>query len=178
MVASLVYRKRIDHAIRAMAQARGRRLFWKGKLEVWGRGPLKNKMNLRIKRWRAPVKLRGHSPAAAGEFAKASFSLFTSSAEAFGNVLIESMGRGCIPISYDMPYGPSDIITDGVDGFLVPVGDQEGLAAKIRAVVTANQSDLVAMRKAGYRRALEFSDERAVQRWQSVMSDAAERRGL
>jgi poly(glycerol-phosphate) alpha-glucosyltransferase len=178
MVASLVYRKRIDHAIRAMAQARGRRLFWKGKLEVWGRGPLRNKMNLRIKRWRAPVKLRGHSPTAAEEFANASFSLFTSSAEAFGNVLIESMGRGCIPISYDMPYGPSDIITDGVDGYLIPNGDIDALSERIATVVAATPEQLAPLREAGHKRALDFSDERVLQLWSSTLAEVAERRGF
>ena len=33
-------------------------------------------------------------------------------------MLVESMASGCIPIAYDIDYGPSDIITDGVDGFL------------------------------------------------------------
>jgi poly(glycerol-phosphate) alpha-glucosyltransferase len=145
---------------------------------VWGQGELHAKLAALIKKLGAPVRLRGHSPDAPEEFARASFSLLTSRSEAFGNVLIESMGRGCIPISYDMPYGPSDIITDGVDGFLVAVGDQDALADKIREVVSADQSVLAPVREAGYRRALQFSDERAVERWRAVMTDAAARRGL
>ena len=61
MLSSLVERKRIQHAIRAMADARGRRLWWKGKLDVWGRGPLKRKLTLLIHKRNAPVKLRGYS---------------------------------------------------------------------------------------------------------------------
>jgi poly(glycerol-phosphate) alpha-glucosyltransferase len=178
MLSSLVYRKRIDHAIYAMAKARGRRLFWKGKLDVWGRGPLKRKLNIRIKQRRAPVRLRGHSPAAANEFAQASFSLLTSSAEALGNVLIESMGRGCIPISYDIPYGPSDIITHGVDGFLVPNGDIDALAERIANIVASSPQDLAPLREAGHRRALEFNDEHVMQLWSAALADVAARRGF
>jgi poly(glycerol-phosphate) alpha-glucosyltransferase len=178
MLASLDSRKQVDHAIRAMAAVKKGHPRRRVRLDVWGQGELHAKLAALIKKLGAPVRLRGHSPDAPEEFARASFSLLTSRSEAFGNVLIESMGRGCIPISYDMPYGPSDIITDGVDGFLVAVGDQDALADKIREVVSADQSVLAPVREAGYRRALQFSDERAVERWRAVMTDAAARRGL
>jgi poly(glycerol-phosphate) alpha-glucosyltransferase len=77
-----------------------------------------------------------------------------------------------------MPYGPSDIITHGVDGFLVPPGDKTALAEQIYQVLTTPESVLATIRAAGYRRALEFSDERQVERWQGVMSDVAARRGF
>jgi poly(glycerol-phosphate) alpha-glucosyltransferase len=176
MLSSLVDRKRIQHAIRAMAEARGRRFWWKGKLDVWGRGPLKRKLKLLIRSRNAPVKLRGYTTSAADEFKTASFSLLTSSAEAFANVLIESMGRGCIPISYDIPYGPADIITHGVDGYLVPNGDIEALAAQIREIVAASPAELAPMRKAGYMRALDFSDEHVMELWSALMAQIAAKR--
>ena len=70
------------------------------------------------------------------EFSKASFSLLTSSAEGLPGVLIESMGRGCIPISYDLPYGPSDIITHGVDEAVT-------LADRIAAGVTGYTTGMI-----------------------------------
>ncbi|HKY56468.1 MAG TPA: glycosyltransferase [Aeromicrobium sp.] len=176
MLSSLVDRKRVQHAIRAMAEARGRRLRWKGRLEVWGSGPLKRKLSLLIVKLRAPVRLRGYSPNAVDEFAHASFSLLTSSAEGLPGVLIESMGRGCIPISYDMPYGPADIITHGVNGFLVPNGDVKTLAAQIKFVVESSPADLAPLREAAYKRALEFSDERVMGLWASLMAEIAARR--
>ena len=146
------------------------------RLDVWGNGPLERDLQTLINQQAAPVTLRGHSPTAAEQFAKASFSLLTSRSEALPGVLLESMGRGCIPISYDLPYGPSDIITHGVDGFLVPFGDIEALAKQIEQVVTMPQKELGAMRKAAHSRALDFNDERAVERWSALMSDIAKRR--
>jgi poly(glycerol-phosphate) alpha-glucosyltransferase len=178
MLASLDARKQIDHAISAMAAVKRRLPFRRIRLDVWGRGKLEAKLSKQIKQSRAPVHLHGHSPTAADEFSQASFSLLTSRSEAFGNVLIESMGRGCIPISYDMPYGPSDIITHGVDGYLVPAGDKDALAEQIFELVTARESDLAAIRQAGRQRALEFSDERLVERWSAVMAEIATERGL
>jgi len=178
MLASLDGRKRIAHAIQAVSKAArkvGRRRLT---LDVWGQGPLKGDLKALIKKSGAPVVLRGHSPSAAEEFGKASFSLLTSRTEALPGVLLESMGRGCIPISYDLPYGPSDIITHGVDGFLVPFGDIDALADQVAQVVAMPQKDLIALREAAYRRAMDFSDERAVQRWAALMSDIAKRRGF
>ena len=125
----------------------------------------------------APVELRGYSDQAWKEFDKASFSLLTSSNEAFGLVLVESMGHGCIPISYDMPYGPAEIITHGVDGFLVPPDDISGLATEIRRLARASRAELAPIREAAYRRALEFNDENVTKRWAEVMETAlAEKR--
>ena len=178
MLSSLIRRKRIGHAIAAMGEARGRRFGWRGRLDVWGRGPLGKELQESARKRLAPVKIRGYSPTAGEEFSKASFSLLTSSAEAFANVLIESMGRGCIPISYDIAYGPADIITHGVDGFLVPNGDIEALAEQIKKVVAASPAELAPMREAGHRRAQEFNDEHVMKLWSSLMSDVAAQRGL
>jgi poly(glycerol-phosphate) alpha-glucosyltransferase len=143
---------------------------------VWGQGPYEPALRDLIKKLDAPVSLKGHSPAASQAFAKASFSLLTSRSEALPGVLLESMGRGCIPISYDLPYGPADIITHGVDGFLVPNSDVNALADQICQVVRMPQKDLAAMRVAAHRAAQEYGDERAVQRWSDLMASIAKRR--
>jgi len=36
--------------------------------------------------------------------------------------LLEGMGRGCIPIATDIPSGVPELVTDGFNGYLVPVG--------------------------------------------------------
>jgi poly(glycerol-phosphate) alpha-glucosyltransferase len=178
MLASLDGRKRIGHAVRAMARAKRMLPRRRLRLDVWGQGEFEASLTALIAKLRAPVRLRGHSPRAAEAFTKASFSLLTSRGEGLPGVVLESMGRGCIPISYDMPYGPSDIITHGVDGFLVPNGDIETLAEQIAHVATLPQRELIAMRKAAFRRGQDFNDERAVERWASLMSDVAQRRGF
>lgn len=173
MLASIIDRKQVGHAIRAMKQAgriRGRR----PRLDVYGRGEKTKRMKTLIRLLRAPVKLRGYSPTAVDAFETASFSLLTSASEAFANVLIESMGRGCIPISYETPYGPSDIITHGVDGFLVPHNDIEALARQIRAVASMSPAELEPMRLAAHRRALEFTDFTGA--WAALMHSLADRR--
>jgi poly(glycerol-phosphate) alpha-glucosyltransferase len=170
MLASLIERKQVGHAIRAVKQAgwvRGRR----ARLDIFGDGEKEQRMRTLIRLLRAPARLRGYSPTAVDEFETASFSLLTSASEAFANVLIESMGRGCIPISYETPYGPTDIITHGVDGFLVPYNDYEAMGKQIREVVAMKPKALEPMRVAAHERALEFTD--FTDRWASLMHHLA-----
>lgn len=171
MLTSLNKRKQISHAIRAMTRV-GRIGMRRATLDVWGEGPYEERLRKAIAKANAPVQLRGYSDHASQEFDKASFSLLTSNNEAFGLVLVESMGHGCIPISYDMPYGPSEIITHGVNGFLVPPDDISGLATEIRRIARATSAELAPMREAAYRRALEFNDEHVTEKWAAVMEKA------
>ena len=120
------------------------------------------------------TRLHGHVAAAREEFWRASYSLLTSRAEGSPLVLVEAMGRGAIPISFDIKYGPSDIITHGVDGFLVPfAGDRRrarnAMAAAIQQVVTMSHDELTVMRAAAHRRAQDFSPTSVTRRWIEVM---------
>jgi glycosyltransferase involved in cell wall biosynthesis len=71
---------------------------------------------------------------------QASVFLFPSIYEGFGLVLTEAMECGLPIIAYDCECGPSEIIKDGEDGFLVPVGDIEILSK--RMVELAKNQDL------------------------------------
>lgn len=57
--------------------------------------------------------------------------LLTSRYEPFGMVLPEAMSCGLPVVSFDCPYGPADIITDSVDGFLVKDRDLKDFADKV-----------------------------------------------
>ncbi|MEO6473102.1 MAG: glycosyltransferase [Aeromicrobium sp.] len=175
MLASLSKRKQIDHAIVAMSRV-GRVGLRRPVLDVYGRGPQKKPLSKHIleQKPRPQVNLRGYLPDAVHQFADASFSLLTSNNEAFGLVLVESMGMGCIPISYDMPYGPAEIITHGVDGFIVPADDIDALAAIIKEVAKMSPAALAPIRVAAYKRAQDFNDEHVTEHWSTIMRSALE----
>jgi glycosyltransferase involved in cell wall biosynthesis len=55
--------------------------------------------------------------------------------EGFGNVIVEAMVLGIPVVASDCPSGPGEIIQDGINGFLVPVGDYEEMARIIIALL-------------------------------------------
>jgi glycosyltransferase involved in cell wall biosynthesis len=57
--------------------------------------------------------------------------LSTSLFEPFGLVIPEAMSCGLPVVAYDCPYGPPEIIKDGVDGFLIKGGNVEEFANRV-----------------------------------------------
>jgi len=58
--------------------------------------------------------------------------VFSSDFEGFGRVLAEALIVGTPVVSTDCPAGPREILTGSLSEFLVPIGDVEALAVKIR----------------------------------------------
>lgn len=60
---------------------------------------------------------------------------FCSYSEGFPNALLEAIATPLPCVSYDCNAGPSDIIEDGVNGFLIPVGNKKMFAAKLQQLM-------------------------------------------
>lgn len=68
-------------------------------------------------------------------YAGAKLVALSSDYEGMPNCLIEAIGCGVPIVSYDCPLGPSEIIVDDVNGYLVPLHDIDSLAEHmVRAI--------------------------------------------
>lgn len=172
VLASLTDRKRVDHAVTAAAAAIAEddRIV----LDVYGEGEREAALH-ELVRAQSPsgrIRLRGFTPDARRRFAEADFSLLTSTSEGLPLVLAEAMAAGCLPIAYDIRYGPADLVRDGVNGYLVPEGDTAAMAGRILALQRLPEEQVARMREAARERARVFSDEAVTREWAQQLQAA------
>lgn len=82
------------------------------------------------------VRLLGFQQNPFKYMAAADVFVLSSIFEGFGNVIVEAMACGTPVIATDCPYGPAEIIRDGVNGILVPIANSAALAQGIIRVLT------------------------------------------
>jgi glycosyltransferase involved in cell wall biosynthesis len=63
--------------------------------------------------------------------AKAALLLHASRAEGMPGAQIQAMACGLPVVATDCEFGPREVIRDGENGYLVPVGDANALAARV-----------------------------------------------
>lgn len=140
-------------------------------LEIYGDGAEYNNLltlisNLKLEKH---VFLKGHSYNILEEMANASIFTLTSAFEGFGLVIVEAMSCGLPVISYNCPCGPKDIISDGTDGFLVPLNDEQCLAEKINLLIE-NEALRKQMSEAALIKSQKFTAKEVISIWMNLFN--------
>lgn len=108
-------------------------------LEIYGDGPLREMLEEKIKKEKLVecVKLKGTYKNVIEQINGAKLFILSSNYEGMPNALMEAMCLGIPVVSTNCPCGgPSELITDNENGFLVPVGDKDALVRKVKYVLT------------------------------------------
>lgn len=160
--------KQVDHMIRAFEQAIKK--VPGATLDLYGKGREMPKLKELIKELNLSesVKLRGYSSDVGEEYSSAAISLQTSRSEGFSLSTLESLSYGCPVVSYDIRYGPSDVIVDGKNGFLVEKDNISDLANKIVKCIE-DKKQLEKMSKNAYESAKKFNDNDWIKAWTSLL---------
>lgn len=70
---------------------------------------------------------------------KASIFVFTSKSEGFPNALLEAMHFGLPSISTDCDFGPSELITNGENGFLTPISQVQTMSDRLSELISSQE---------------------------------------
>jgi glycosyltransferase involved in cell wall biosynthesis len=121
--------KGFDRLLPVWAQVAREHPDWE--LRIWGGGKGIGKLRQQAEELGVAdsARVMGFTSRLHEEFASSSLYVMSSRKEGFPMVLLEAMGVGLPVVSYDCPTGPRDIIREGVDGYVVPDGDGDALAA-------------------------------------------------
>ncbi|MFG3303901.1 glycosyltransferase family 4 protein [Streptomyces wuyuanensis] len=131
----LAAEKQYDVLIEAFAEVVAVRPEWT--LRICGWGKQKERLRRRIDELGLynSVHLMGPRSPIEPEWVKGAIAVSTSRHESFGMTLVEAMRCGLPVVSTDCDYGPREIVADGVDGLLVPVGDRKAVAAALLRLI-------------------------------------------
>lgn len=102
---------------------------------------------------------------------RASVFVLPSAFEGFPNVLLEAMACGAPVVSTKCPFGPEEIIEDGVSGLLVPVGNLDAMEIAISSLLD-NHDLRETLISGGYRRVRDFDIESIVLQYEDIISRA------
>lgn len=94
-----------------------------------------------------------------------------SRCEGWPNALAEAMAAGCACVACDCPSGPAEMISDGVNGLLVPVADIPALAGAI-ARLQRDPALRARLGAAAVRWSADYAPERIAPRWLEAPSCA------
>lgn len=93
------------------------------------------------------VRLMGYTTEPLAVFQGALASVYPTTTEGFGLSILEALSNGCPVISYDVNYGPREMIDPGISGELVPPGDIGAIAGAMRRVLRAPKRYQAAARR-------------------------------
>ena len=94
----------------------------------------------------------------------------TSLFEPFGLVIVEAMSCGLPVVAFDCPYGPADIITDTVDGFLVPFDNIHFFANRL-CLLIEDVSLRKRMGQAAFVSSKKYDANRIIPKWEALFDE-------
>lgn len=85
------------------------------------------------------IRLCGYTDNVASIYDTATLMAFPTSGEGLGRTLIEAQAHGLPVVSYDVEYGPREIIHNGQDGVLIPARNIEALTDAMAKLLDDHQ---------------------------------------
>ena len=175
MVCRLEPQKQVDAAVRVFERVLKDEP--DAKLDIFGDGSMRLGLEELIleRGLEDSIRLRGHDPAARGSLLTATGFLVTSKFEGFPLATLESLSYGCPIVAYDVKYGVREQVTDGVDGYLLSAGDEQGMADRIVTMIR-NPALVSRMSDAAFEKAHHHDHNAFLRDWRRVLNEVVRRK--
>lgn len=166
----LSYQKGFDRLIDAWKMVN--KDFPEWKLDILGEGIYKDKLNEQIKRHHLEevITILPFTANIKQEYLNSSIFALSSNYEGFALVLLEARSCGLPSVAFDCPFGPSEIINNKVDGFLIKNGDIEGFAQAICYLIR-NKEKRIEMGIKAKQNAQRFSPKEIMSQWNNLFNE-------
>ncbi|MFC7583894.1 glycosyltransferase family 4 protein [Nonomuraea antimicrobica] len=168
----LVPQKGFDLLVKAFAQVVPEHPEWR--LRIFGTGARERQLVGLVEQYGLGehVSMPGRTDRLDRELANASVYALSSRFEGLPMVMIEAMTHALPVVAFDCPTGPGDVLTDGVDGVLVPPRDVDALAAALNRLI-ADRELRVRMGKAAVRTSRAYGPEQVMPLWEDLFAELA-----
>lgn len=140
--------------------------------EIFGDGPERTELETKIaeKGLVGKVILKGNVDDLYDRYPQYAAIVMTSRYEGFPMVLIEAAAKGLPMVSFDIETGPSEIIHDGINGYLIPKDDIDRMIAKLKELI--DDPELRSQMSAAAKESVNpFRLERVCAQWQSLLQE-------
>jgi glycosyltransferase involved in cell wall biosynthesis len=166
----LAPQKGFDMLLEAFAAVAGKHSDWN--LDIFGKGFLRESLEQQVADLGLDGRARLNGPTdRLGEHMRgASVYVLSSRFEGFPIVLLEALAAGLAVVSFDCPTGPSEILTDGTSGLLVPADDVPALAAALDRVM-ADESLRRRLAAAAPSAVLPYSTRQVGRQWDELLRE-------
>jgi len=159
--------KRQDHIITAFCEVVKK--IPEAELHLYGVGRKKKELVDQVAKLHLnnKVKFHGYIQDLTTEFKSAKLLVLASTMEGFSLVLLEAISHGIPIVSYNVKYGPSDIIENGKSGYLTSEDPSE--MAKRVIELLSNQNMYEQFSRNAYLKSFEYSEEIVSSKWKKLL---------
>jgi glycosyltransferase involved in cell wall biosynthesis len=170
----MVYEKGYDFLLEVIKKISISHSDWE--FRIIGDGPLENKIlkQIELSGFKEKISLISSTKFILEEYLNASIFLMTSRKEGLPMVLLEAQVCGLPIVSFDCETGPSDIVVDNANGFLIDCFDIEKMVQKI-SLLCYDYDLRVKFGKDAVENVKKFSPEAINSKWEKLFEELSQR---